>query len=340
MSRRRGDADAKTTGLSGRLQAVMNSVPLLQSALLANGADQHLIYEKELGCEKWRVNFGASIRPENRATRPPVDEEASQRGAKSPVVEQRSVSKPRRSPCITGAAAAKRFRIFLFMSCVVASFRGCLAATALLLSGVVATQAGTPCSFTLARLKYGGGGDWYANPSSLPNLMSAVRTRTSIPACDTIAVVEIGDERLFEYPMLYVTGHGNIRFTLKERLRLREYLIGGGFLWADDNYGMDKSFRRELQALFPENAMTELPRSHPVYKSKYALAGLPKIHEHDGEPAQGMGLFFNGRLVVYYSYSSDIGDGMEDVSVHNDGEELHELALRMGVNIVAWFFSP
>ena len=200
--------------------------------------------------------------------------------------------------------------------------------------------ASDKCEFTIARLKYGGGGDWYDDPSSLPNLIKAVRERTAIPICDTETVVEIMDDRLFRYPFLYMTGHGNVHFTDAERLRLRKYLAGGGFLWADDCFGMDKSFRRELLALFPENALAEIPKNHPIYKSKYALPGLPKIHEHNGDPAAGMGVFFNGRLIVFYSYSSDIGDGMEDLAVHNDGARLHEMALEMGVNIVSWFYNP
>jgi hypothetical protein len=137
-----------------------------------------------------------------------------------------------------------------------------------------------------------------------------------------------------------MTGHGNVHFTHEERLRLRRYLVAGGFLWADDNYGMDKSFRREMKALFPQNPLTRVPRSHPIYSSHYSLPGLPKIHEHDGAPAQGLGIFFRDRLVVYYSYSSDIGDGMEDLDVHDDGPRLHELALKMGINVLSWFFRP
>jgi hypothetical protein len=197
-----------------------------------------------------------------------------------------------------------------------------------------------PCDFTLARLKYDGGGDWYGNPSSLPNLVSAVKTRTKIPICDTVATVAIMDDNLFRFPFVYITGHGNIRLTHAERVRLRAYLTSGGFLWADDNYGLDKSFRQEMAALFPENPLTEIPRNHPIYASVYPLPGLPKIHEHDGAPAQGFGIFFKGRLVVYYSFSSDIGDGLEDLAVHTDGPQLHEIALKMGINIIAWFFDP
>jgi hypothetical protein len=203
-----------------------------------------------------------------------------------------------------------------------------------------AAYAGDPCQLTVARLKYGGGGDWYGDPSSLPNLIAAVKERTSIPVCDTETVVEIMDEKLFRHPFLFMTGHGNVVFTEQERLRLRNYLIGGGFLWADDCFGMDQSFRREMAALFPENPMVAVARDHAIYKSRYVLAGLPKIHEHNGDPAAGFGIFFKGRMVVFYSYGSDIGDGMEDISVHNDGPKLHELALEMGINIIAWFFNP
>jgi hypothetical protein len=196
------------------------------------------------------------------------------------------------------------------------------------------------CQLTIARLKYGGGGDWYADPSSLPNLAKAVVERMNLPVCDTIATVEIMDDRLFRFPFLYMTGHGNVHFTQIERLRLRKFLLGGGFLWADDCYGMDKTFRAEIAALFPENPLTEVPTFHPIYKSKYLLSGLPKIHEHDGGRAQGLGVFFDKRLVLFYSFDSDIGDGMEDLEVHHDGEQLHELALRMGVNVIAWFFQP
>ncbi|MBN1308510.1 MAG: DUF4159 domain-containing protein, partial [Chitinispirillaceae bacterium] len=135
------------------------------------------------------------------------------------------------------------------------------------------------CLFTVARLKYDGGGDWYANPSSLPNLVQAVRRRTTIPLCDSVATVRIDDDRLFHFPFLYMTGHGDVRFSERQRIRLRRYLIGGGFLWADDNYGMDRTFRREVALLFPENPLMPVPADHPIYRSKYPLAGLPKIHE-------------------------------------------------------------
>ena len=199
---------------------------------------------------------------------------------------------------------------------------------------------GEPCNVTIARLKYDGGGDWYANPSSLPNLVNAIRKRTTLPVCDTVATVSIDDNRLFDFPFLYMTGHGNVHFTEEQRIRLRRYLIGGGFLWADDNYGMDESFRREMRMLFPENQLVELPSSHPIYRSEYQLAGLPKIHEHDGGPAQGFGIYFDNRLILFYSFSSDIGDGMENFEVHNDGPALHEAALKMGINVLSYFFNP
>jgi hypothetical protein len=195
-------------------------------------------------------------------------------------------------------------------------------------------------SFTIAILKYNGGGDWYANPSAMPNLIKEVKRRTKIPIADTVATVSIMDNSLFKYPFIYITGHGDIKLSNNEKIRLRRYLIGGGFLWADDNYGLDKSFRKEMASLFPENPLVAIPDDHPIYTSFYSLLSLPKIHEHDGKPAEGLGITFDNRLVVFYSYSSDIGDGLEDLNVHNDGPELHELALRMGINLLVWFFNP
>jgi hypothetical protein len=196
------------------------------------------------------------------------------------------------------------------------------------------------CSFTLARLHYNGGGDWYANPSSFSNLVRAARERTKLPICDSVATVAIEDDRLFHFPFICMTGHGDVHLSESERLRLRRYLIGGGFLWADDNYGLDASFRREIALLFPENPLTALPSSHPIFNAGYRLEGLPKIHEHDGKPAEAFGIYFENRLLVLYTYSSDIGDGMEDPEVHNDGERLHELALQAGINILSYFFRP
>jgi len=195
-------------------------------------------------------------------------------------------------------------------------------------------------SITLAIVRYNGGGDWYANPSALPNLIKEVKLRTKVPIADTVATLSIMDNSLFQYPFIYITGHGDIKLSANEKIRLRRYLIGGGFLWADDNYGLDKSFRKEMAALFPENPLVPLPNDHPIYTSFYTFSSLPKIHEHDGKPAEGLGITFDNRLVVFYSYSSDIGDGLEDLHVHNDGPELHEVALRMGINVLVWFFKP
>lgn len=187
---------------------------------------------------------------------------------------------------------------------------------------------------TIAQLQYGGGGDWYANPSALPNLIRVIRERTGVPVADQPVHVRPTDPFLWNYPYLYITGHGNIRFTDEDVRVLRQYLTEGGFLHVDDNYGLDESFRREIGRIFPEKELVEIPADHPVYHVFYDFPdGLPKIHEHDGEPARGFGIFHEGRLVVFYSYESDLGDGWEDADVHNDPAHLREAALRMGVNL-------
>jgi hypothetical protein len=194
-----------------------------------------------------------------------------------------------------------------------------------------------PAMLTIGRLHYGGGGDWYANPSSLPNLLAAIRTRTTLRAGGEERVVTLADDELWTVPYLYMTGHGNVRFTDGELATLRAWLLQGGFLHADDNYGMDQSIRRELGRLFPDRALTEVPLDHPVYHLVYDFPrGIPKIHEHDGKPAQGFGIFVDGRLAVFYSYQTDLGDGWEDPEVHNDPPEKREAALRMGVNLFAY----
>jgi hypothetical protein len=190
---------------------------------------------------------------------------------------------------------------------------------------------------TIARVQYDGGGDWYANPSSLPNLLAAIRDRTSLPVERTEARVRLTDDQLWDYPFLHVTGHGNIKLADAEAARLREYLARGGFLHVSDNYGLDESFRREIARVFPDRPLVDVPLSHPVYHVVYALPkGLPKIHEHDGKPARGLGIFLGDRLAVFYDYSSDLGNGWEDREVHNDPPELHEAALRMGVNLFVY----
>ena len=190
---------------------------------------------------------------------------------------------------------------------------------------------------TIGRLHYEGGGDWYANPSSLPNLLAAVRARTGIPVEREERTVTLTSDELWSVPYIYMTGHGNVRFSDDELRIMRTYLSQGGFLHVDDNYGMDSSIRRELARLFPGQELVDVPLDHPIYHLAYDFPrGIPKIHEHDGKPAQGLGLFLNGRLVVYYSYQSDLGDGWEDPDVHKDPPEKHEAALRMGVNLYAY----
>jgi hypothetical protein len=204
-------------------------------------------------------------------------------------------------------------------------------AFALLLAASAPPAADT---VAITRLRYDGGGDWYANPSSLPNLLAAIRTRTGIPVTAREAQVSLLDPSLPDHPYLYMTGHGNVAFSPAERAALRAYLLGGGFLHADDNYGLDESFRREMSEVFPDVAMTEIPSDHPVFHVFYDFPeGLPKIHEHDGRPPQAFGIFHGGRLVVLYTYETDLGDGWEDEGVHDDPPEIREQALRMGVNI-------
>jgi hypothetical protein len=197
-------------------------------------------------------------------------------------------------------------------------------------------DAGVPLQ-TIGRLHYDGGGDWYANPSSLPNLLTAVRERTGIPVEREERVVTLSSDEIWSVPFLYMTGHGNVRFSDDDLRSLRMYLLQGGFLHADDNYGMDASVRRELARLFPDRPLVEVPLDHPVYRLVYDFPkGIPKIHEHDGKPAQAFGIFIDGRLAVYYSYESDLGDGWEDPTVHSDPPEKREAALRMGVNLYAY----
>jgi Domain of unknown function (DUF4159) len=190
---------------------------------------------------------------------------------------------------------------------------------------------------TIGRLHYEGGGDWYANPSSLPNLLRAIRERTHLVVADTEVVVTLSDNDLWSVPYLHMTGHGNVRFSDQDLITLRRWLQQGGFLHASDNYGMDASFRREIKRLFPDHELVEVPLDHPVYHLIYDFPkGVPKIHQHDGKPAQGYGIFLDGRLAVYYDYQSDLGDGWEDYEVHHDPPAKHEAALRMGVNLFAY----
>ncbi len=188
----------------------------------------------------------------------------------------------------------------------------------------------------IARLQYSGGGDWYCDPSSLPNWLETFSLRTGIPTASSEAVVTLDSEDLYRYPFLYLSGHGRIVLDETELVELRRYLDAGGFLYADDNYGLDDSFREMVAALYPANPLVPIPMSHPIYHSFYNLPGLPKIHKHDGEPAQGFGVSYKGRLVIYYTWSSDIGDGLEDSHVHNDPPQVREAAAQMAVNILMY----
>lgn len=193
---------------------------------------------------------------------------------------------------------------------------------------------------TIGRLHYDGGGDWYSGPSALPNLLAAIRQRTGLKVTDRERVVTLESPDLWDIPYLFVTGHGNLHFTDDEVKTLRKYLEGGGFLHADDDYGMNQSFRREIARVFPDHPLVDVPLTHPVYHIVYDLPkGIPKIMEHDGLPAQGLGIFLNGRLVVYYSYQTDLNDGWEDFDVHHVPPEKHEQALQMGVNLFAYAVS-
>lgn len=195
-------------------------------------------------------------------------------------------------------------------------------------------------SFAIARVHYDGGGDWYSDPSSLVNLQRAAHKALGLATAQRETTVRLTDEDLFRHPYLYMTGHGNIRFSQEEADRLREHLLAGGFLHVDDNYGLDKSFRREMKKVFPDEEFVEIPFDHPVYHTRFDFdRGLPKIHEHDGKPAQGLAIVKEGRLLVFYSYECDLGDGWEDPDVHNIPDELRQAALDMGVNLIAYALS-
>ncbi len=189
----------------------------------------------------------------------------------------------------------------------------------------------------MAKLKYNGGGDWYANKTALPNLAKFCNEnlRTSFDVQD--AIVEAGSPELFEYSYVYMTGHGNVVFSNSEAENIRNYLIAGGFLHIDDNYGLDAYIRLEMKKIFPELEFVQLPFDHPIYDQKFKFEkGLPKIHEHDNKPPQGFGLIYEGKLVCFYSYESDLGNGWEDKRIHNDPEETRLKALRMGANIISF----
>ena len=189
-------------------------------------------------------------------------------------------------------------------------------------------------------LKYKGGGDWYANPTALPNLASFCNQQLHLNISKDIAEVEPGSTDLFNFPFIHITGHGNIIFSDQEADNLRTYLMAGGFLHISDNYGMDKYIRKAMKKVFPELDFIELSASHPIYHQAFDFPnGLPKIHEHDNKPAQGFGLIYEGKLVCFYDYQCDLGDGWEDASVHKDSEETRLKALKMGANMVQYAFT-
>lgn len=195
-------------------------------------------------------------------------------------------------------------------------------------------------SYQIALLKYRGGGDWYANPTSLPNLIKFCNQNLQTNINPNPATVDVGSPDIFNYPFLHMTGHGNVLFSDQEALNLRNYLIAGGFLHIDDNYGMDKFIRPQIKKIFPEVELVELPLSHPIYNQKYKFPnGLPKIHEHDNKTPQGFGIIYKGRLMIFYTYECDLGDGWEDRAVHNDSDENRTKALKMGANLIQYVFT-
>lgn len=195
-------------------------------------------------------------------------------------------------------------------------------------------------SYQFAVLKYKGGGDWYADPTAVPNLVKFCNNNLGMQINEEVATVEVGSPDLFNYPFVHMTGHGNVVLSMSEAENLRTYLEGGGFLHIDDNYGMDPFIRPQLQKVFPDQELIELPFAHPIYNQRFNFPnGLPKTHEHDGNPPQGFGLFHEGRLVVYYTYETDLSDGWEDAEVHGNTEETRAKSLKMGANIVQYALS-
>lgn len=192
----------------------------------------------------------------------------------------------------------------------------------------------------IAKLKYNGGGDWYANKTALPNLIKYCNKELGMTLAPTEDNVEVGSADIFDYPYIYMTGHGNVVLSTAEASNLRNYLIGGGFLHIDDNYGLDQFIRLELKKVLPELELVELPYTHAIYHQKFDFSkGLPKVHEHDGNAPQGFGLIYEGRLVVFYSFECDLGNGWEDQRVYNDPEEKRIEALKMGANILTYAFT-
>lgn len=191
----------------------------------------------------------------------------------------------------------------------------------------------------VAVLKYNGGGDWYSNPTALPNLVKYCNDNIDTNINESIATVEVGSVDIFQYPFLHMTGHGNVFFNEEETENLRNYLFSGGFLHIDDNYGMEPYIRKELKKVFPNKDLIPIPKTHPVFNTAFNFPnGLPKIHEHDGKAPQALGIFEDNRLLLLFTFESDLGDGWEDPEVHNDPEEIREKALKMGANIIKYVF--
>ena len=202
---------------------------------------------------------------------------------------------------------------------------------------MVPAVVGQPYEFKIAKMKYSGGGDWYANKTSLPNLIAFANANLGTRIYKEEDIVEPGSAELFNYPFVHLTGHGNVVFSDEEAENLRKYLTSGGFLHIDDNYGMDKYIRLAMQKIFPEKEFVELPFTHAIYHQKFDFDnGLPKVHEHDKKPPQGFGLFHKGKLICFYTYECDLGNGWEDQEVYNDPEEIRQKALQMGANILSY----
>lgn len=214
----------------------------------------------------------------------------------------------------------------------------------LLLSSILLPEAATAelptdPKFQTARIRYSGGGDWYGDETSWINLMAGLAERTTLSTAKKEATVGLRSNDIFYYPLVTLTGHGTVTFSDDEAARLRQYLVGGGFLWVDDDFGMDESIRPALKRVFPETQLVELPPDHPVFHSLYELPGIPKIHEHAGGAPKALGIYHQGRLVCFYSYNTDIGDGLEDAEVHNDPPEKREAAMKMAINLVMYVLT-
>lgn len=214
-----------------------------------------------------------------------------------------------------------------------------LALLALLAPALALAELPTEPKFQMARIRYSGGGDWYGDETSWINLLAGLTERTTLSCAKKEATVSLRSNDIFYYPMVTITGHGTVQFSDDEAQRLRSYLVGGGFLWVDDDFGMDESIRPALKKVFPEAQLVEIPNEHQLYRSFYELTGIPKIHEHAGGAPKALGIFHQGRLVCFYSYNTDIGDGLEDADVHNDPPEKREAAMKFAINLVMYVLT-